>query len=92
MPRRLVHRSDANSAALVKAARKLGMLVYYIGRPVDCFGYVQGRWTPIEVKSAKGTYTEDQKDFIAECVNRNAPLLTWRTLADVVACANGAGR
>jgi hypothetical protein len=86
--RRAVHRSDANSAALVKVARKLGMLVYHIGRPVDLLVF-RGVWYPVETKGERGVYTEDQRQFLGECVNRCAPMLTWRTTQDVIDFAEG---
>ena len=87
--RRRVHRADGNSADLVKAARKLGMLVKLIGRPTDAFVCIDGVWFPTEFKSAHGTYTPEQLEFQTECAQHNAPMLTWRTAQDIIDCANG---
>jgi hypothetical protein len=86
---RRTHRSDANSTALVAAARKLGMLVTLTGRPTDAFVCVGGMWFPTEFKAKNGKYTPAQLNFMADCVNHNAPMLTWRTLQDVADCAYG---
>lgn len=87
--RRKTHRSDANSSALVKAARKLGMRVELIGRPVDAIVGVDGKWLMCEFKSGDGGYTPDQIEFKAQCAAQNLPVLTWRTIQDVADCAFG---
>ena len=86
--RRRVHRADANATALVELARKLGILVYPIGRPVDLLVFVGGKWYPCEVKALKGKYTEWQAEFFTETLDKRAPILTWRTEADVISAAN----
>lgn len=82
-------KSDSNRAALVAAARKLGMLVRDIGRPVDLLVSVGGLWFPVEIKAPRGRYTADQLEFQTECAEHHAPMLTWRTLQDVADCAHG---
>jgi hypothetical protein len=86
---RRTHRADANSAELVKAARKLGMIVHLIGKPVDALVAVGGLWFPVELKNGKGKYTEAQVEFQTQCAEHHAPMLTWRTLQDVADCAYG---
>ena len=86
---RRTHRSDANSAELVKAARKLGMIVHLIGKPVDALVAVGGLWFPVELKNRKGKYTAAQVEFQTQCAEHHATMLTWRTVKDVVDCANG---
>ena len=65
------------------------MLVTLTGRPTDAFVCIAGMWFPCEFKAPRGTYTPAQLKFQTECAEHNAPMLTWRTLQDVVDCANG---
>lgn len=57
-------RRDRNEAAIVDALRHLGCQVWQIsGRAVpDLLVYRGGKYFPMEVKSAKGTRTEAQRD------------------------------
>lgn len=84
--RRKVHRSDANIGEVVKAARKLGITVVHIGRPTDLLVCIGAFWYPCEVKSsAKAPYTDDQLEFKALCEDKNLPMLTWRSVDDLIA-------
>ena len=84
-------KSDGNRATIVEAARKCGMLVKDIRKPVDLLVFINPHWWPVEIKNpdGKNRYTKDQVDFLATALHYNAPVLTWRTTADVEACANG---
>lgn len=83
--RRRTHRSDANSAAIVQAARKLGITVVHIGRPVDLLVGIGDRWWPVELKSSlTAAYTKDQDEFRALCEDKRLPMLTWRSIADLL--------
>lgn len=86
--RRLVHRSDTNASPMLKLARKLGLLVEVIERPTDWLMFDGSVWTPVECKSNRGTYTEDQKKFLSNCAARNAPVLTWRCEQDILDYVN----
>lgn len=88
MTRRLVHPSDTNASPMLKLARKLGLLVEVIERPVDWLLWDGTNWNIVEIKSSRGTYTKDQKAFLGNCVARNAPVLTWRSEHDIVEYCN----
>jgi hypothetical protein len=82
--RRKVHRSDVNAKEIISAARASGAFVIPIGRPVDLLVGICGLWLPVELKHGKGRYTKDQKEFIALCELDRLPILTWRTVEDVL--------
>lgn len=86
--RRRVHRADANGAEIVEAARKAGAFVVQIGRPTDLLVGINGLWLPAETKAAKGTYTEDQREFKALCAVYQLPMLTWRSPFDALSDIN----
>lgn len=88
MTRRLVHRSDANASPLLKFARKLGLLVEVIERPTDWLVFDGTIWFPAELKVSRGTYTDAQKTFLANCAGRGAPVLTWRCEQDILDYVN----
>lgn len=89
MTRRLVHRSDANASPLLKFARKLGLLVSVIETPVDWLVWDGcSQWQIVEIKSHRGTYTDAQKTFLANCAGRGAPVLTWRCEQDILDYVN----
>lgn len=96
--RRTIHRSDANQLELIALARKLGMHIEVIGRPTDCVATINGRMYWLEIKNPeyvgkktlrKNAYTDSQQDFIERCALSGAPMLTWRTTDDVLACYEG---
>ena len=95
---RYATRQDANAAKLIALARKLGMQVEIIKEPVDCFIAISGQWFALELKNPeyagkkpgrKREYTDQQLDFIDRCAHSGAPMLTWRTEDDVLACYGG---
>ena len=86
--RRAVHRSDANASPMLTLARKLGLLVEVIGRPVDWLMWDGTGWFPVEIKAQRGTYTKDQKAFLGDCAARNAPVLTWRSEQQIIEYCN----
>lgn len=75
-------RRDANESDLLKAARLLGAMWEQQG-PLDGWLLWRGVWTPVEIKTSKGTYTDAQVLFLARCKERNAPVWTLRTVEDV---------
>lgn len=85
MARWSTHRSDANAEDLYAAARKLGMSIEVIQRPVDAIGGAYGFTVAIEVKTKKGALEPDQVRFFDEF--RGAKVI-WRTLEDVQATHN----
>ena len=87
--RRRTHRSDANATALAKTARKLGVLVCIIGRPVDwAVFHCRRGWQMVEVKTESGKYTDDQVEFLTECIQYRAPVLTWRNEQNIIDWVN----
>ena len=82
---------DANAAELIELARKLGMQVEIVKEPVDAFVAIGGKWFALELKNPKGRnkFTDQQLDFIDRCAISGAPMLTWRTCEDVMACYEG---
>jgi len=75
-----VHRSDGNATELYDAARKMGMGVEIIHRPVDAIVGKFGFTVAVEVKTPTGKLEPEQSDFLrdwpgAACV--------WRTFEDV---------
>jgi hypothetical protein len=86
--RRAVHRSDANASPMLTLARKLGLTVEVIGRPVDWLVWDGFSWNVVEIKSNRGTYTDDQKTFLCNCAARNAPVLTWRSEQQIIEYCN----
>lgn len=81
---RYAAKRDANESDLLKAARLVGALWEQWG-PLDGWVFWRGAWTPVEIKTAKGTYTDAQILFLARCRERGAPVWTWRTVDDVYA-------
>ena len=88
MGRRLVHRTDLNASPMLDTARRLGLLVAVIERPVDWLVWDGTRWFPVEVKADRGKYTDAQKTFLVNCNARNAPVLTWRSEQQVMDYCN----
>ena len=92
---RRIHRTDLNQSELLDYARKLGMHIEVIGRPTDAVVCINGRLFWLEIKNPehagkkpgrKREYTEAQHDFIDRCALSGAPMLTWRSKADIDAC------
>lgn len=81
-------RRDANEGPLVSAARQLGAQMERTG-PLDWWCGWRGAWFPVEVKTAKGKYTDAQVLFLARCKEHNTPVHTWRNLIDVMVSLNG---
>ncbi len=73
---------DANEPGLIKFARQIGAEAVRVG-PLDWWIGFRGRWTPTEIKTEKGKYTDAQIEFLAKCRERQLPVWTWRTEMDV---------
>lgn len=84
---RYAQRRDANEPELVTLARKLGAQMEKVG-PLDWWCGWRGVWIPVEIKTKRGKYTEDQVRFLARCKAHGTPTLTWRTADDVLASLN----
>lgn len=82
---RYAARRDGNENELVTALRALGALWVQEG-PLDGWAFWRGAWIPVEIKTAKGKYTESQVQFLIRCQERQAPVWTWRNLGDVYRC------
>jgi hypothetical protein len=83
MPRYRAKR-DANESPLVALARMIGAEFEMIG-PLDWWVGFRGRWVPLEIKNidGKNEYTDKQVRFLIRCKERQLPVWTWRTEADV---------
>lgn len=86
--RRRVHRSDENAKEIISAARRAGVFVIPIGRPTDLLCGICGRWYVVEIKTTAGKYTSDQKEFLNLCAVDRLPVLTWRSVDDVMRAIN----
>lgn len=84
---RYAQRRDANEPALAHLAERLGCWLIK-APPLDWWLFHRGQWTPLEIKTRKGKYTKAQKEFLAECERRGAPVITWRSEEDVLQYAN----
>jgi hypothetical protein len=84
---RYAKRRDANEPELVGVARQLGAQLEQVG-PLDWWLGWKGNWKPVEIKTDKGKYTEEQILFMARCKEHGNPHLTWRTVDDVLASLN----
>jgi hypothetical protein len=84
---RFAVRRDGNEPALIKEARKLGWWMLEIRRPCDWLGHWRGVWYPVEIKLPKARYTPAQVKFMKEADWRNAPVLIWRSIDDIVSCS-----
>lgn len=91
---RYAARRDANDFDLVAAARKLGWWLTPLDTPCDYLGWhAQLGWRPIEIKLPAGPrgghshskLTKAQVAFHAEAHRRNAQVLVWRTVDDIIA-------
>lgn len=82
MSRYEVHQTDANAHGLYDAARKMGMSVEVINRPVDALVGFQGLTIAVEVKTDKGKLRRGQVQFFERFVGAAT---VWRSLADVQA-------
>lgn len=82
MSRYEVHQTDQNAPALYEAARKMGMSVEVINRPVDALVGYQGLSIAVEVKTEKGKLRRGQVQFFERFTGAAT---VWRTVADVVA-------
>ena len=82
MARWQVHQSDANAAAIYRAAKKLGFSVHLIGRPVDALLCLYGQTAAVEVKTADGKFRPDQLKFFKNC---KGLVRVVRTESDVLA-------
>ena len=76
-------KQDANAAELVEYARNLGMVVDYIGLPVDLLVGHNGTFYPVEIKGKNGKYTKEQERFMRQCIKYNLPFVTWRSKEDI---------
>jgi hypothetical protein len=81
---RRIHRSDLNAAPIVKCARQLGIVMVPIGRPTDYLAGIGGVWYCVEIKGPRGTYTIGQEQFKALCEEKHLPMLTWRSVDDML--------
>lgn len=84
---RYAARRDQNEGPLVAAARELGAQMEQEG-PLDFWCGYRGVWFPVEIKAAKGKYTETQVLFMARCKAHGTPVHTWRNLIDVFTSLN----
>ncbi len=57
-------RVDANQAAIVETLRAAGCVVWVLGLPVDLLVGKSGKTVLVEVKTAKGRFTELQQGFM----------------------------
>lgn len=83
MPRYAGKRDD-NEPDLVTLGRELGAQFEKIG-PLDFWCGYRGKWVPLEIKNidGKNEYTDKQVRFLIRCKERQLPVWTWRTDADV---------
>lgn len=74
---------DANEAEIVAALRAFGARVLHISGPgaPDLLVGFRGRWYPMEVKTAKGTFTKLQAEAL---VNGYEPFAVVRTVDDAL--------
>lgn len=84
---RFAKRRDANEPELVKIARQLGAQLEQFG-PLDWWMGWRGKWVPVEIKTDKGKYTDEQILFFARCKEHGNPVHTWREADDVFASMN----
>ena len=84
MPR-FAGKRDANENPLISLARTIGAEFEKVG-PLDWWCGFRGRWVPLEIKNIDGRnrYTDQQVRFLARCNERQLPVWTWRTEADVM--------
>lgn len=75
-------RRDQNEPELIKVLRQFGA-TWNTNGPLDGWVGWRERWTPVEIKTAKGRYTEAQILFLALCKERGLPVFTWRSELDV---------
>lgn len=80
--KRYAARRDANEPALVRIAREIGAQMEQHG-PLDWWCGFRGQWFPVEIKTAKGKYTEEQILFRARCKQHGTRMDTWRAEVDV---------
>lgn len=78
-------RRDTNENELVGMAEQLGGLWIQTG-PLDGWLFWREHWFPVEIKHGKNPYTAAQVLFLGACKERNAPVWTWRSERDVMAC------
>ena len=81
MARYEVHQSDANAEAIYAAARKLGMSVSIINRPLDALIGAFGLTVVAEVKTPRGRLRPTQERFLEKFCGWAVVL---RTVQDVV--------
>lgn len=81
-------RRDTNEDELVGCAEQLGAMWIQTG-PLDGWCLWREHWFPVEIKTAKGKYTDAQVLFLARCKECNAPVWTWRCTEDVLKSLNG---
>jgi hypothetical protein len=86
-------RQDSNSAAIVKALRKIGVQVYDTGRMAqfipgfpDLLVVGVGQVHLLEIKTENGELTKDQIDFHAEW--RGPPIIIVRSPEEAVMWAS----
>ncbi len=84
---RYAARRDANEGPLIAAARQIGAQMEQKG-PLDWWCGWRGSWFPVEIKTAKGKYTDEQVLFLARCKEHGMPVHTWRNLIDVLNSLN----
>ena len=82
MGRYEVHQTDGNAHGLYEAARKMGMSVEVINRPVDALVGFQGLTVAVEVKTERGKLRRGQVQFFERFTGAAT---IWRTLEDVQA-------
>lgn len=84
MPRHAGKRDD-NEPTLISFARQIGADFEKVG-PLDWWCGFRGKWVPLEIKNidGKNEYTDKQVRFLIRCKERQLPVWTWRTEADVM--------
>lgn len=80
---RTAARVDGNHRELLDLAKRLGGFVVDCrslghGNP-DAFVFIRTHWWAVEIKTARGRLTTQQKQLHAQ-----APILVWRTREDVL--------
>lgn len=86
---RRAKRRDNNEPQLKSVATSLGWWLISLDKPVDFLGYRRGQWHVIEIKNPDceghaDEFTPEQQIFHADAKHRQAPVLIWRTVDDVL--------
>jgi hypothetical protein len=77
-------RRDSAEPELIALAKGIGALCWQLQEPVDWLIGWRGQWIPCEVKTGKGTFTEQQVRFSIAAKERGLIVWVWRTPEDVL--------